>query len=59
MNWVNKQKLPAIEAIKYDNQPCFTLDSLWYTLYSSFNTALYCQVDIEILDETGNKPSSA
>jgi len=22
MDWVNKQKLPTIEAIKYDDQPC-------------------------------------
>ena len=28
MNWVNKHKLPAMKAIKYDNQLCLTLDSL-------------------------------
>ena len=28
MNWVSKCKLPAMEAIKYDNQPCLSLDSL-------------------------------
>jgi len=27
MSWVNKHKLLAIEAIKYDNQPCLTLNS--------------------------------
>ena len=46
MNWVNKYKLPAIEAIKYNNQLCITLDSLWNTLHSSFNTALHRQITI-------------
>ena len=55
MNWVNKHKLPAVKAIKYNNQPCLSLDSLWNTLHSSFNTALHYQVDTNILDEIGNK----
>ena len=59
MNWVNKHKLPAMEAIKYDNQPCLLLDSLWNALYSSFNTAFHRQVDISILDEIGNKQVTA
>jgi len=58
MNWVNKHKLPAVEAIKYDNQPCLSLNSLWNTLYSSFNTALHCQVDTNILDKIRNKKTS-
>ena len=33
MSWVNKCKLPAIEAIKYENQPCLIIDSLWNALY--------------------------
>ena len=41
MNWVKKCQLPTIEAIKYDNQPCLTLGSLWNALHSSFNTALH------------------
>ena len=41
MSWVNKHKLPAIKAIKYDNQPCLTLNSLWNALYSTFNTMLH------------------
>jgi len=28
MNWINKHKLPAIEAIKYEDQPCLTPESL-------------------------------
>jgi len=55
MKWVNKCKLPAMEAIKYDNQPCLLLNSLWNALYSFFNTALHHQVDISILDEIRNK----
>jgi len=47
--------LPVIEAIKYNNNLCLSLDSLWTTFYSSFNTTLYRQVDINILDEIGNK----
>ena len=59
MNWVHKCKLPAMEAIKYNNQPCLSLDSLWNTLHSSFNTTLHHQVDISILDEIGNKQVTA
>jgi len=41
MSWVNKCKLPAIEAIKYENQLCLTINSLWNALHSTFNTALH------------------
>ena len=59
MNWVNKHKLPAMEAIKYDNQPCLSLDSLWNALHSSFNTTLYHQVNISILNKIRNKQVTA
>ena len=58
MNWVNKHKLSAIEAIKYNNQQCLDIDNLWNTLHSTFNTALHCQVDVKILDEIPEKPTS-
>jgi len=58
MNWVKKHKLPAIEAIKYNDQQCLNIDDLWNALYSMFNTALYCQVDVKILDEISKKPTS-
>ena len=58
MNWVNKCKLPAIEAIKYNYQLCFFLDSLGNTLHFSFNTALHHQVDTNILDKIENKQMS-
>jgi len=58
MNWVNKCKLPAMEAIKYNNQPCLLLNSLWNALHSSFNTTLHRQVNINILDKIGSKQVS-
>ena len=57
MNWIKRRKLPAIEAINHDQHPCLTLDSLWNALRSSFNTALNCQVDLNILNEVERKPS--
>ena len=55
MSWINKCKLPAIKAIKYDNQPYLTLNFLWNTLYSTFNTALHWYINIKILDEISDK----
>ena len=57
MNWVKKRKLPAIETIKYNDQPCLTLESLWNTIHNTFNTALHRQVNVEILNELDQKPS--
>ena len=57
MNWVKKRKLPATEAIKLNDRPCLTPESLWNTLHSSFNTALHHQVDFNILNEVACKSS--
>ena len=57
MNWVKKRKLPATEVIKFDNSPCLTPESLWNTLHSSFNTAIFRQVDFNILNEVAHKPT--
>ena len=57
MNWIKRRKLPAIEAINHDCHLCLTLDSLWNALHSSFNTALNCLVDLNILNEVEHKPS--
>jgi len=57
MNWINKHKLPAIEAIKYNGQQCLELGDLWNTLHSTFNMALHHQVDVNILNEIANKPT--
>ena len=39
MNWVNKCKLPAVEAVKYNSHPYLKIENLWHALYSSFNMA--------------------
>ena len=44
-----------MEAIKYNNQPCLSLNSLQNALYSSFNSTIHQQVNINILDKIGNK----
>jgi len=56
-NWIKSRKLPAIEAIYHNNQPCTTLDSLWNMLHSSFNTMLNRYVDLNILNEIERKLS--
>ena len=58
MNQVNKHKLLAIEAIKYNDQQYLDINDLWNALYSTFNTALHHQIDIDILDEIADKPTS-
>ena len=51
MSWVNKCNLPAIEMIKYNGCLCLELKNLWQALHSSFNTAQFCQVDENVLNE--------
>ena len=58
MSWVNKYKLSTIKTIKYHDQQCLNINDLWNALHSTFNTALHCQVDIDILDEIADKPTS-
>ena len=58
MNWINKCKLPAIEAIKYDGQLCLIPDSLWGALHTTFNTTLHRQVNTNVLNEIGFKTTS-
>ena len=55
MNWINKQKLPAIEAIKYNDHPCLKIKELWQALYLTFNMAQDYHIDISLLDEISNK----
>ena len=57
MNWIKRSKLSAIEAINYNRHPCLTLDSLWNALHNTFNTALNCQVDLDIINKIEHKPS--
>jgi len=58
MNWVNKHKLPATEAIKYEGNPCITTERLWEALHATFNLALHHQIDKEVFNEIGSKPTS-
>jgi len=57
MNWIKSRKLPAAEAIKHNGRPCLTLENLWNSLHSSFNTALHQQVNLNILNEIDYKPT--
>jgi len=59
INWINKHKLLVIKAIQYNSHSCLSLDSLWKVLHASFNTALNCQVDTNILSEIKCKVTSA
>jgi len=55
MNWVKKQKLPAIKAIQFNGQPCIKLNNLWNALHESFNLAQNCQINPSLLDKISNK----
>ena len=59
INWINKRKLPATEAIKFNGQLCITPDNLWGALYNIFNHTIDHQVDIDILSEIENKSTSS
>ena len=59
MNWVNKRKLPAIEAIKHNSQPYLELNDLWNALHSSFNIAQYRRIEKDILNEIPTSTSSS
>ena len=54
MNWVKKQKLPAIEAIQFNGQLYIKLEDLWDILYSSFNSTQSHDADLQLLDKIPN-----
>ena len=56
MNWVKKRRFPATEAIKFNGSSCLLLDSLWNAFYNSFNNALHCPINVNILNEIERKP---
>ena len=58
MNWINRHKLPATEAIKFNGQPCITPDSLWGALHNTFNHAIDCQVNVDVLNKIKSKTTS-
>ena len=55
MNWVNKQKLPAVEAIKNNSYFYLKIEDLWQALHLSFNGVQDHQINISILDEISDK----
>ena len=58
MNWIQKQKLLAMEAIQYNSKLYIELDNLWQALHQSFNSTHNHQVNTNILDEIPSKPVS-
>jgi len=58
MNWINRCKLPATEAIKHNGSLCLSSESLWNALHSTFKTTLHRQVDLDILSKINSKPTS-
>jgi len=55
MSWVKQQKLPTVEAIHFQGQPCNDLSNLWRPLHQSYNAAANCSVDLSVLDEVPNQ----
>ncbi|KAF5345868.1 hypothetical protein D9756_011193 [Leucocoprinus leucothites] len=56
MEWVKQRKLPAIEGIHYQGQPCNDLLDLWNALHSSYNSASSRPVNSNILNEIKSLP---
>ena len=55
MNQINKYKLLVIEAIKYNNCPCFEIEELWQALHLTFNIAQDYHIDFSLLNKISNK----
>ena len=58
MNQVKKRKLLAIEAIKFDGQPCNNLDDLYYALHQSYNSAQNRPTNPQLLKEITLSPAA-
>ena len=56
MNWVKKCKLPTIEVLQHNGQPCIELEDLLQTLYQTFYSVQSHQVNLQLLDEILSKP---
>jgi hypothetical protein len=57
MDWVGPCKTPPVEAISYQGVPCTSLDQLWNTLHSTFNSALDRPIDLSVLGDKWESPS--
>src|SRR5205807_2389818 len=56
MDWTKQRQLPTHEAIKYQGEPCNSLDSLWDALHGTYNSASDRPTDNTILEETPREP---
>jgi len=57
MNWINKHKLLAVKAIKFNNQLYLEIDNLWNVLHSTFNKTQDRHIDFSLLDELQDNKS--
>jgi hypothetical protein len=57
MDWVGPCKTPPVMAILYQGVPCTSLDQLWNTLHSTFNSALDRPIDLSVLGNKWESPS--
>jgi hypothetical protein len=57
MDWVSPHKTPPVEAILYQGVPCTSLDQLWNTLHSTFNSALDRPIGLSVLGDKWESPS--
>jgi hypothetical protein len=57
MDWVSPCKTPPVKAILYQGVPCISLDQLWNTLHSTFNSALDRPIDLSLLGNKWESPS--
>ena len=57
MDWVKQRKLPAVEAIRYQGEPCHDLPDLWNALHGTYNAAAGRPVNADILQEAPSFPA--
>ena len=55
MSWVKQQKLPVVETIRFQGQPCNNLPDWWRVLHQSYNAAANRSVDLSVLDEISSQ----
>ena len=48
---VKGREVLAVEAIRFQGQPCNDLPDLWRALHQSYNATANCSVDLSVLDE--------
>ena len=56
MEWVQQRKLPPVEAIQYQGEPCHDLADLWRGLHGTYNSASGREVDLSTLNDLEPMP---